>query len=115
MKMSDLHCCGNCLFRISIEKGSTHVESCSKTDSNKASYEICEHWEYDSLPQEKRKSLEPVKVNQICQNCMHWTSYSSRYEDDLEPSDCGICKLTTPEKYGVSYDATCSSYKGYES
>jgi hypothetical protein len=44
-----------------------------------------------------------------CKGCKNYQSYRYIYEDELEPTECGICNLTGEH---VSEDDICKPYVG---
>jgi len=50
LNINDLKCCGNCVFRCSIDMGNAVEENCIKNRENiTSSSEYCDDWMYDDL------------------------------------------------------------------
>jgi len=48
MQPNDLKCCGNCIYRYSVDMGDNYEERCIK-GRNKESHKMCTEWNFDGL------------------------------------------------------------------
>jgi len=51
-KIKNYTCCGNCIYRNSMDNGDHQIEGCNF--SNFGSWEICKKYEFDNLSFEMR-------------------------------------------------------------
>ena len=57
LKIMDLKCCGNCIYRTAMNQGGSSCEVCDQNKETFHSYEYCKYWEYDGLKRKYRKKV----------------------------------------------------------
>lgn len=53
MEIDDLKCCGNCIYRISMDMGDYFRSGCSHGKITQ-SFERCDKWEFDEHDKDRR-------------------------------------------------------------